>query len=84
MAKKNRMGAGLDALFAENTRPAAESETAPEQESGDSVTMVKVTLLEPNKEQPRSTFDDEKLNELADSIRENGVLQPILAQKSKC
>ncbi len=80
MAKKNRMGAGLDALFAENTRPAAESETAPEQENGDSVTMVKVTLLEPNKEQPRSTFDDEKLNELADSIRENGVLQPILAR----
>ncbi|MBQ8967352.1 ParB/RepB/Spo0J family partition protein [Ruminococcus sp.] len=77
MAKKNRMGSGLDMLFAENTRPA---ETAPQQESADSVTMVKITLLEPNKEQPRGKFDDEKLAELADSIKENGVLQPILAR----
>ena len=77
MAKKNRMGSGLDMLFAENTRPA---ETAPQQESADSVTMVKITLLEPNKEQPRGKFDDEKLAELSDSIKENGVLQPILAR----
>ena len=78
MSKKNRMGTGLDALFSENTQPA--DEISPAQESSDSVTMVRVTLLEPNKKQPRSTFDDEKLNELAESIRENGVLQPILAR----
>ena len=77
MAKKNRMGSGLDMLFAENTQ--TEKEVS-EQESGDSVTMVKVTLLEPNKDQPRGIFDDEKLSELADSIKENGILQPILAR----
>lgn len=76
MGKKNRMGAGLDMLFAENVQPSAE----PEKAGGDSVTMVKVTLLEPNREQPRSIFDDDKLTELADSIKENGVLQPILAR----
>ena len=76
MAKKNRMGAGLDMLFAESIPQISE----PEQESGDSVSMVKVTLLEPNKEQPRGIFDDEKLAELAESIKENGVLQPILVR----
>ena len=78
MAKKNRMGSGLDMLFAENTQP--EVNAAPEQGSSDSVTMVKITLLEPNKDQPRGIFDDEKLAELADSIKENGVIQPILAR----
>lgn len=77
MAKKNRMGSGLDALFAENERTETETLSA---ESADSVTMVKITLLEPNKDQPRGIFDDEKLSELADSIKENGVLQPILAR----
>ncbi|WP_295153420.1 ParB/RepB/Spo0J family partition protein [uncultured Ruminococcus sp.] len=77
MAKKNRMGSGLDMLFAENERHETETLSA---EGADSVTMVKVTLLEPNKDQPRGTFDDEKLNELAESIKENGVLQPILAR----
>ena len=78
MAKKNRMGSGLDMLFAENTQP--EISAAPEKESGNGITMVKVTLLEPNKDQPRVIFDDDKLSELADSIKENGVLQPILAR----
>ena len=77
MGKKNRMGSGLDMLFAENEQPKNE---APEKEQGDSVTMVKITLLEPNKGQPRDIFDDEKLSELAESIKENGVIQPILAR----
>lgn len=79
MGKKNRMGSGLDMLFAENTGPAAE----PEQAGGESITMVKVTLIEPNKDQPRSEFDEEKLEELAASIRENGILQPILVRPLK-
>lgn len=76
MGKKNRMGAGLDMLFAESIQPEPEAK----QKSGDSVSLVKITLLEPNREQPRDYFDDEKLEELADSIRENGVIQPILAR----
>ena len=74
------MGAGLDMLFADNSQP--EVSAAPEQQENgkDNVTMVKITLLEPNKDQPRGIFDNDKLMELADSIRENGVIQPILAR----
>ena len=76
MGKKNRMGSGLDALFADDSHAAVENTT----ENNDAVTMVKITLLEPNKGQPRGIFDDDKLSELADSIKENGVIQPILAR----
>ena len=43
---------------------------------------VKLSLIEPNKEQPRKTFDEEKINELAESIKNYGVLQPLLVQKN--
>lgn len=76
MAKKNRMGKGLDMLFSDNI-----SEEKPEQSTGRAgVTTVRLSLLEPNKDQPRESFDQEKLQELADSIKENGVLQPILVR----
>ena len=77
MAKKTRMNRGLDDLFSDNTLFDNEEQTG--SESG-SVTTVRLSLLEPNKDQPRSKFDDESLNELADSIKENGVLQPILVR----
>ena len=44
--------------------------------------MVKLSLIEPNRKQPRKDFDEEMLNELADSIRQFGVLQPLLVQKN--
>lgn len=43
--------------------------------------MVKLSQIEPNSEQPRKTFDPEKLQELADSVKKYGVLQPLLVQK---
>lgn len=76
MGKKNRMGSGLDALFSDVPQPDIEENKV----SDDAVTMVKVTLLEPNKAQPRGVFDDEKLSELSESIKENGVIQPILVR----
>ncbi|MBR1738737.1 MAG: ParB/RepB/Spo0J family partition protein [Ruminococcus sp.] len=78
MGKKNRMGKGLDELFSDNNDLTSQS-AAPEG-TPDSVTTVRLALLEPNKEQPRSAFDQEKLEELAKSIKENGVLQPILVR----
>ena len=78
MGKKNRMGSGLDMLFAENTQPVKDTEE--EHGSADSVATVKITLLEPNRDQPREIFDDEKLAELSESIKENGVIQPILVR----
>ena len=49
--------------------------------SRDHVVMMKISQVEPNREQPRKDFDKEKLEELAESIRQFGVIQPLLVQK---
>ena len=67
MAKKG-LGKGLDALFAEDTR--------------DGVTEVKLTEVMPNKKQPREVFNEEALAALSDSIKEYGVIQPIVVNKT--
>ncbi len=86
------LGKGLDALIPASTggakagvkRTGATNTTnvAPEKEKGPE-TMVKITMVEPNREQPRKTFDEESLNELAESIKQFGLLQPILVQDRK-
>lgn len=66
MAKKSTLGRGLDAVFLENeTEPSA------------SVTLLPLSRMEPNPMQPRRDFDEEALAALSDSIRENGIIQPI-------
>ncbi len=74
MSKKARMNRGLDALFSDNFAPEKETEKA--EEGG--ITTVSISLVEPNKNQPRTKFDDEKIAELTQSIKQNGILQPIL------
>lgn len=78
------LGKGLDALIpvsgdVKNGRRAGGSS---EREKGQE-TLVKITMVEPNREQPRKTFDEEALNELAESIKQFGLLQPILVQDRK-
>lgn len=68
-AKKGGLGKGLDALFMDN-------ETV---DSG-GVVALRLSQIEPNRDQPRKIFSEEALNELADSIREHGVLQPLLVR----
>lgn len=68
-AKKGGLGKGLDALFMDN-------ETV---DSGGVVTL-RLSQIEPNRDQPRKIFSEEALNELADSIQEHGVLQPLLVR----
>ncbi len=70
MAKKGGLGKGLDALFADNSTM--------EEEQG--VQMLRLSEIEPNRNQPRKEFDREALQQLADSIREHGVLQPLLVR----
>lgn len=65
---KNGLGKGLDALFHE--------------EDTGGVTEVKLTEVMPNKDQPRKTFDEEKLRVLADSLKEHGLIQPIVVKKT--
>lgn len=78
MKKKERLSRGLDFIFDNESDVAAKSEKSEENlKQSDNIKMVKISLIEPNRKQPRRKFDNEKLSELADSIRENGIIQPI-------
>lgn len=68
MAKRSGLGKGLDALFMDNNT-----------EDG-SVTVLKLSEIEPNQSQPRELFDEEALRELADSIRNHGIIQPLVVR----
>lgn len=71
MAKMTGLGKGLDALFG----PAPEEEQIKE---NDTLKNLKITEVEPNRDQPRKRFDEESLEELAESIKEYGLIQPIV------
>lgn len=88
-AKPSRgLGKGLDSLIpdavgeAKSKRGTAKEEILPE-DKGTQETMVKITLVEPNRKQPRKNFDEDSLQELSDSIRQVGLIQPILVQDRK-
>ena len=68
--KKGGLGRGLESLFVDNSV----------EELNSSVTKLKIMDIEPNHEQPRKTFDEKALSELADSIAQHGVLQPLVVR----
>jgi len=74
MAKNTGLGKGLDALLLNNIV----EETIGE---GEKVQSLKIIDVEPNREQPRRSFDEEALEELSNSIKEYGVIQPIIVTK---
>ena len=86
MAKKG-LGKGLDSLIPMGKKEAATPAPAAVKEASeavkDGVTMVKITKVEPNREQPRRKFDEDALQELSDSIKQFGVLQPLVVQDRK-
>ena len=71
MTKKFALGRGLSALV-------------PEDENGsiEELREIDIDLIEPNKDQPRTRFDNEKLEELTQSIKENGIIQPIIIRRN--
>ena len=71
--KKTGLGKGLDALF---STPVIE-----ESEENEIVKKLKINEIEPNKEQARKVFDEEAIEDLAASIKEYGVIQPIIVSK---
>lgn len=79
MAEKKRSGLhkGIESFFSAPGATTATTSKKPE------AVMVKLAKIEPNKEQPRKMFDKEALEELAESIRKYGLLQPILVQDRK-
>lgn len=72
---RKALGKGVDALFGE-AAPQSEADTAPA-----GVTELPLEQIVPNTNQPRKDFDDEKLNDLVASIKESGVIQPIVVQR---
>ena len=82
MAKMTGLGKGLDALF--GGAPIEENNEAPEIiENDENLKTLKITEVEPNRDQPRKTFNQESLEELAESIKTYGVIQPIVVSKKE-
>lgn len=83
--KARGLGKGLDGLIPNmvgETKPKKENVVEEAADKGPE-TIVKITKVEPNREQPRKNFDEDALQELADSIKQFGLLQPILVQDRK-
>ena len=83
MAKRG-LGKGLDSLIPSNVMmETAKSPVPSGEKKEDGAVVVKLSMVEPNREQPRKNFDEDSLQELADSIKQFGLLQPILVQDKK-
>ena len=82
MAKRG-LGKGLDSLIPSNVMETTKSPAPSKEKNEEGAVVVKLSMVEPNREQPRKNFDEDSLQELADSIRQFGLLQPILVQDKK-
>ena len=71
-------GKGLGALIATNVEKPTVNEKIK-----DSIVMMNISKVEPNKSQPRKNFNEDALNELADSIKEHGIIEPLIVQDRK-
>ncbi len=89
MAQKRGLGKGLDSLIPSSVLKPVTPENITDasatvsKEEKPVETIVKITKIEPNREQPRKHFDEESLKELADSIKQYGLISPILVQERK-
>ena len=86
--KKKGLGKGLDSLIPDNksiksVAPDKSAEVKKEAEEKAGVQTMKINEVEPNRDQPRKNFDEDALLELSDSIKQFGVLQPLLVRKRK-
>lgn len=85
--KRNSLGKGLDSLIpiaqAESKTNKEKEDSLEKEEKGTQETIVKITMVEPNRKQPRKNFDEDALQELSDSIKQFGLIQPILVQDRK-
>ncbi|MEY8411966.1 ParB/RepB/Spo0J family partition protein [Lachnospiraceae bacterium 62-26] len=86
--KKKGLGKGLDSLIPDNrgtktVESESQPKSEPESENNSGEQTMKINIVEPNREQPRKKFEEDGLLELADSIRQFGILQPLLVRKRK-
>ena len=82
MAGKKKLGKGLDQIFGENIDSFLDDIEKNAEKNNSGKSELKVSEIRPNPYQPRKEFDENGLKELAQSIAENGVFQPILVRKS--
>ena len=85
-AKKGGLGKGLDALIPTSKNVGDKKNqisSVLDAKEGEQVHIVKITQVEPNKDQPRKTFSEDELQELSDSIKQVGLINPIIVQDRK-
>lgn len=82
MNKKTGLGKGLNALFADSPMIEEKNEEML-QVDNESIQKIKLINIEPNRNQPRRTFDEESIGELAESIKRYGLIQPIVVTKKE-
>ncbi len=82
MNKKTGLGKGLNALFADSPIIEEKNEEML-QVDNESIQKIKLINIEPNRDQPRRTFDEESIGELAESIKRYGLIQPIVVTKKE-
>lgn len=84
MASRRALGRGLSALLSDNAIAVEKVEPdRPQKLPGDELLEVDIDLIDPNPAQPRTRFNEEKLEELAQSIRTNGLVQPVLLRRTE-
>jgi len=86
MAAKGGLGKGLDALIPTTNKGGSKANNvSPVQDAkeGEQIKIVKITKVEPNRDQPRKIFSEDELQELSDSIKQNGIINPIIVQDRK-
>ena len=81
--KRGGLGKGLDALISEKPVEKMKAKTEAEEASLDSTREISINEIEPNKNQPRERFDEDGLVDLADSIKQHGIFQPIIVTKGE-
>ncbi|RDU23557.1 ParB/RepB/Spo0J family partition protein [Anaerosacchariphilus polymeriproducens] len=80
-AKRSGLGKGLDSLIPDSAPKVKVSEDSDSNSERKNEILVSINKVEPNREQPRKNFDEDSLLELSESIKQFGVLQPLLVQK---
>lgn len=78
---KRGLGKGLDSMIPDKIDKTNKSESIKSNDNVSHETLLNINEIEPNKEQPRKNFDEDALQELAESIKQFGVIQPIIVQK---
>ncbi len=77
---RKALGKGLSALISARTTPKSDSASPQPQKPLDGIARISITVIDPNPLQPRTVFNQEHLQELADSIRANGIIQPLVVR----